>query len=286
MTSALRLATRLSNDGSVAVHVRDDGAVSAVETSDGTTPDLLAVVRRWGSVGNVPPPRDEEWTQPADVRFGAPLRGMQTVIGIGLNFVGHAGDLKARTTRLPTLFYKGQHTLIGPGDPIVLPDLSQRVTAEAELALVIGRAASGVGVEDALGYVAGVCCALDQTAEDILLEDSRLLTLAKNFSSFLSLGPELVGLDELGQLNGSLEQTTVETWLNGECVRSGTVADMRFGPAELVSFISHVIPLAPGDVISTGTPGAVRVEPGDVAECRIAGLRPLSNPVVRNAAAT
>jgi 2-keto-4-pentenoate hydratase/2-oxohepta-3-ene-1,7-dioic acid hydratase in catechol pathway len=211
---------------------------------------------------------------------------MQTIIGIGLNFVGHAGDLNARTTRVPTLFYKGPHTLIGPGDPIVLPDMSQRVTAEGELALVMGRPASRVSVADALDYVAGVCCALDQTAEDILLEDSRLLTLAKNFESFLSLGPEVAGLDELSQLNGSLNATRVETWLNGECVRSGTVADMRFGPAELVSFISHVVPLAPGDIISTGTPGAVRIEPGDVVECRVAGLRPLSNPVVRNTPAT
>jgi 2-keto-4-pentenoate hydratase/2-oxohepta-3-ene-1,7-dioic acid hydratase in catechol pathway len=207
---------------------------------------------------------------------------MQTIIGIGLNFVGHAGDLKAQTTRLPTLFHKGPHTLIGPGDPIVLPDMSQRVTAEAELALVIGRPASRVAVGDALTYVAGVCCALDQTAEDILLEDSRLLTLAKNFASFLSLGPELAALEELTELNGSLEATRVETWLNGDCVRSGAVGDMRFGPAELVSFISHVIPLVPGDVISTGTPGAVKVEAGDIVECRVAGLRPLRNPVVRN----
>jgi 2-keto-4-pentenoate hydratase/2-oxohepta-3-ene-1,7-dioic acid hydratase in catechol pathway len=284
--SAFRLATRVTEEGSVPVHVRGDGYVTAVDPDGDTVPDLLAAVRRWGSVAGVPRIRDEDWTPPEDVRLATPLRGMQTIIGIGLNFVGHAGDLQARTTRLPTLFYKGQHTLIGPGDPIVLPDMSQRVTAEAELALVIGRPASRVAAEDALTYVAGVCCALDQTAEDILLEDSRLLTLAKNFASFLSLGPELAGLDELSELNGSLEATRVETWLNGDCVRSGTVGDMRFGLAELVSFISHVVPLAPGDVISTGTPGAVRIEPGDVVECRVAGLRPLRNPVIRNPAET
>jgi 2-keto-4-pentenoate hydratase/2-oxohepta-3-ene-1,7-dioic acid hydratase in catechol pathway len=284
--SAFRLATRVTEEGTVPVHVRGDGYVTAVDPSGDTVPDLLAAVRRWGSVASVPRTRDDDWTPPEDVRLATPLRGMQTIIGIGLNFVGHAGDLKARTTRLPTLFYKGPHTLIGPGDPIVLPDLSQRVTAEAELALVIGRPASRVAVEDALTYVAGVCCALDQTAEDILLEDSRLLTLAKNFESFLSLGPELAGLDELFELNGSLEATRVETWLNGSCVRSATLGDMRFGLAELVSFISHVIPLAPGDVISTGTPGAVRIEPGDVVECRVAGLRSLRNPVIGNLSET
>jgi 2-keto-4-pentenoate hydratase/2-oxohepta-3-ene-1,7-dioic acid hydratase in catechol pathway len=285
--NALRLATRLTDQGSVPVHVRGDGHLRAVDPGGDTVPDLLTAVRRWGTVASLPPPEgDHDWTSPADARLGIPLRGMQTVIGIGLNFVGHAADLKAPTTRLPTLFYKGPNTLIGPGDPILLPDMSQRVTAEAELALVIGRPASRVAVDDALSYVAGVCCALDQTAEDILLEDARLLTLAKNFESFLSLGPELADLEELSALNGSLDATRVETWLNGECVRSGTVSDMRFGPAELVSFISHVIPLEPGDVISTGTPGAVRIEPGDTVECRVAGLRPLSNPVIRHTSAT
>jgi 2-keto-4-pentenoate hydratase/2-oxohepta-3-ene-1,7-dioic acid hydratase in catechol pathway len=285
--SALRLAMRLTDDGSVPVHVRGDGYVTTVDPYGGTVPDLLAAVRRWGSVASLPPPEGaRDWTSHADARLTTPLRGMQTVIGIGLNFVGHADDLKARTTRLPTLFYKGPHTLIGPGDAIVLPDMSQRVTAEAELALVIGRPAARVAVDDALGYVAGVCCALDQTAEDLLLEDARLLTLSKNFESFLSLGPELADLTELAELNGSLDATRVETWLNGECIRSGAVGDMRFGLAELVSFISHVIPLAPGDVISTGTPGAVRIEAGDTVECRVAGLRPLSNPAIRRTPAT
>jgi 2-keto-4-pentenoate hydratase/2-oxohepta-3-ene-1,7-dioic acid hydratase in catechol pathway len=205
---------------------------------------------------------------------------MQTVLGVGLNFVGHAGDLQARTTRVPTLFYKGAHTLIGPGTPIVLPAQSQRVTAEAELALVIGRPAYRLSVTEALAYVGGVCCVLDQTAEDLLLEDSRLLTLAKNFPTFLASGPELASLDELVAHNGSLDDVRVETWLNGTPVRAGTVAEMRFGPAELVSFISHMTPLDVGDVICTGTPGAVRVQPGDTVECRITGLRPLVNPVV------
>ena len=266
------------------MHVNEDGAFTRVH-GVGDAPDLLAVLRRWGSVSEVPPPHDDAaWTASGDDDFAIPLRGMQTVVGVGLNFLAHAGDLKAKTTRLPTLFYKGQQTLIGPGEPIVLPELSERVTAEAELALVIGRPAFRVPVEEALTYVAGGCCALDQTAEDLLLEDTRLLTVSKNFPSFLALGPEIASLEDIIGTAGTLSDVKVETWLNGACVRAGTVAQMRFSPAELVSFVSQLVPLLPGDVICTGTPGAIAVSPGDVVECRVSGLRSLVNPVLSGSA--
>ena len=201
-----------------------------------------------------------------------------TIVGVGLNFLPHAADLQARPTEYPTLFFKGRHTVLGPGDVIPLPSMSSRVTAEAELGLVIGRRMYQVDAADALDYVVGGCCVLDQTAEDILQMDSRMLTVSKNFPGFFSFGPELVSLDELGS-PGGLEGVRVCTHLNGACLRSATVADMRFGPAELLSFISQVMPLERGAIVSTGTPGAVVVSPGDVVECRISGMQPLSNPV-------
>jgi 2-keto-4-pentenoate hydratase/2-oxohepta-3-ene-1,7-dioic acid hydratase in catechol pathway len=206
-----------------------------------------------------------------------------TIVGVGLNFLPHAADLRARPTEYPTLFFKGRHTVLGPGDVIPLPSMSSRVTAEAELGLVIGRRMYQVDAADALDYVAGGCCVLDQTAEDILQMDSRMLTVSKNFPGFFSFGPELVSLDELGS-PGGLEGVRVCTHLNGACLRSATVADMRFGPAELLSFISQVMPLERGTIVSTGTPGAVVVSPGDVVECRISGMQPLSNPVAAAAA--
>jgi len=201
-----------------------------------------------------------------------------TIVGVGLNFLPHAADLRAKPTEYPTLFFKGRHTVLGPGDVIPLPSMSSRVTAEAELGLVIGRRMYQVDAADALDYVVGGCCVLDQTAEDILQMDSRMLTVSKNFPGFFSFGPELVSLDELGS-PGGLEGVRVCTHLNGACLRSATVADMRFGPAELLSFISQVMPLERGAIVSTGTPGAVVVSPGDVVECRISGMQPLSNPV-------
>jgi 2-keto-4-pentenoate hydratase/2-oxohepta-3-ene-1,7-dioic acid hydratase in catechol pathway len=203
------------------------------------------------------------------------------ILGVGLNFLPHAADLQAKPTKYPTLFYKGPHTVIGPGQAIPLPPMSHRVTAEAELGLVIGERMYQVAAEDALRYVAGGCCVLDQTAEDILQLDSRMLTLSKNFPGFFSCDGAVVPLGALGPLSG----VRVCTHLNGSCVRSATVADMRFGPAELLAFISSVLPLEPGDIVSTGTPGAVVLTPGDVVECRISGLGALSNPVVQAPAA-
>jgi 2-keto-4-pentenoate hydratase/2-oxohepta-3-ene-1,7-dioic acid hydratase in catechol pathway len=168
-------------------------------------------------------------------------------------------------------------TIIGPGEEIVLPDQSERVTAEAELALIIGREAKGVSEEDAPSVVAGFTTVLDMTAEDILRKNPRYLTRSKSFDTFFSFGPELVTPDEIADLD-ALEVSTV---LNGEVRRTNTVSNMMFSPWWLVSFHSQVMTLLPGDIISTGTPGAVVIREGDVAECRIVGFEPLSNPVVR-----
>jgi 2-keto-4-pentenoate hydratase/2-oxohepta-3-ene-1,7-dioic acid hydratase in catechol pathway len=126
-----------------------------------------------------------------------------------------------------------------------------------------------------------VCLILDQTAETILRRNPRFLTRSKNFPTFLSAGPDLITLDEaLAPFDGGLQRVVVETRLNGELVRANKVANMMFPPDYLVAFHSQVMPLFPGDVISTGTPGAVALRPGDIAECRIPFLGELRNPVV------
>ena len=123
--------------------------------------------------------------------------------------------------------------------------------------------------------VAGLTTVLDMTAEDILQKNPRYLTRAKSFNTFFSFGPELVTLDEVEEIGG----LQVATVLNGEVRRENLVSNMTYGPWELVSFHSQVMTLVPGDVISTGTPGAMVLRDGDVVECRITGFEPLSNPV-------
>jgi 2-keto-4-pentenoate hydratase/2-oxohepta-3-ene-1,7-dioic acid hydratase in catechol pathway len=213
--------------------------------------------------------------------FTAPFRHPRMLWGIGLNYLEHAKDLGAPHPTEPASFVKGDHTIVGPGEEILLPPESERVTAEAELGIIIGRTAWQVDEEDALDHIAAVVCILDQTAEDILQRNPRYLTRAKNYRTFLSLGAEVVTTDEVRDPVHGLNHIRVATWHNGALHRENVVADMAFDPAALVAFHSRVFPLQPGDVISTGTPGAVVIEDGDVAECRVEGVGTLTNPVRR-----
>jgi 2-keto-4-pentenoate hydratase/2-oxohepta-3-ene-1,7-dioic acid hydratase in catechol pathway len=209
----------------------------------------------------------------------APLyRRPRKIWGIGLNYVDHASDLdETSPTDEPASFMRPDTSMVGPEDEIVLPPQSGRVTAEAELAVIIGREAKNISEGEAPSAVAGFAPVLDMTAEDILRRNPRYLTRAKSFDTFFSFGSELVTPDEIEDL-GALEVSTV---LNGEVRRTNTVSNMTFSPYWLVHFHSQVMTLLPGDVISTGTPGAVVVGDGDVAECRITGFGSLRNPVVR-----
>lgn len=285
----MRLCSISREGQDLAAVVRTDGALACVATiAPDLPPDLLGLL----TLGLEAPVRDR-LAELADAATGAdvlersvvtiaPLyRHPRKIWGIGLNYRAHADDLGAPYPTEPASFMKGDHTIIGPGEDIVLPAQSQRVTAEAELGIVIGRTCRDVDEQDALDYVAGVCTILDQTAEDILERNPRFLTRSKNFPTFFSFGPELVTMDEVLERFGSIDDIVVSTVHNGSLHRENVVSDMTFRPAQLVSFHSQVMPLYPGDIISTGTPGAVVIEDGDVATCRIDGIGTLDNPVVR-----
>jgi 2-keto-4-pentenoate hydratase/2-oxohepta-3-ene-1,7-dioic acid hydratase in catechol pathway len=214
---------------------------------------------------------------PDSVEIGPLYRHPRKIWGIGLNYKDHAADLSAPFPTEPASFMKGDHTIIGPGDTIELPPQSERVTAEAELGVIIGRTCRFVPPERASSVIAGYCLIIDMTAEDILQRNPRFLTRAKNFNTFFSFGPELITPDEIVDV----DRLMVGTYRNGQLHRENVVANMAFPPGYLVSFHSQVMTLYPGDIISTGTPGAVVIEDGDVAECRIEGLGTLSNPVRR-----
>jgi 2-keto-4-pentenoate hydratase/2-oxohepta-3-ene-1,7-dioic acid hydratase in catechol pathway len=213
-----------------------------------------------------------------EVEYGPLYRRPRKIWGIGLNYVEHAGDLEETApSEEPASFMRPDTTIIGPGEEIRLPHQSGRMTGEAELGLVIGREAKNVSEEEAPSAVAGLTTLLDMTAEDILRKNPRYLTRAKSFDTFFGFGPQLVTPDEVGEI----EDLTVATILNGEVRRENVVSNMTFSPWFLVSFHSKVMTLLPGDVISTGTPGAVEIQDGDVLSCRIDGFEALSNPVVR-----
>ncbi len=224
--------------------------------------------------------RDElagfEAMDPAEVDFAPCYRHPGKIWGIGLNYRRHAADLDETAPEAePASFMKPDTTIIGSGDTIKIPVQSSRTTAEAELGIVIGRECRDISEEDWRDYVAGFTPVLDMTAEDILRKNPRYLTRAKSFDTFFSFGPQLITPDEMTDI----KNIKVRTVINGAVQAENLIANMVHSPARLVSFHSRVMTLLPGDIISTGTPGAAPVREGDTVEAVIDGFEPLVNRV-------
>lgn len=211
--------------------------------------------------------------------LGAFLDDPGKLFGIGLNYVEHAGDLSEDAPEEPASFFKPNTAATGPGGPIRLPpeSISERVTAEAELAVVIGRTCRNVDAENADDVIAGFAPVIDMTAEDVLQRNPRFLTRSKSFDTFLVLGPHLA----VPASGTDLSETTVRTVVDGETVAENVVGNMEFPPRELVAFHSDVMTLEPGDVISTGTPGAGVIEPGSHVRAEVEGIGSVEADVVR-----
>ena len=217
-------------------------------------------------------------------------RDPRHIFGIGLNYADHARDIGAPPPAgFPGSFFKSPGILIGCGDHIRLPRLKEavRTTAEAELGIILGKECRDIDEENWLDAVAGFTTILDMTEESILKGneflqgDPRYLTIAKNFPTFFSFGPQLVTPDEIPDVL----QLKVESVLNGETVAENTVSNMTHLPPRLIALHSRIQGWYPGDVLSTGTPRAFPIHDGDVAECRITGsggfsMVPLRNPVL------
>ncbi len=218
---------------------------------------------------------------PFDRAAYAPLyRRPRKIWGIGFNYAANEEELRqSDPTAEPVGFLKPDTALIGPGDPIRLPASSERTIAEAELAIVIGRTCKNVSEAEAEACVAGFAAVLDMSADDIHQRNPRFLTRAKSFDTFFSFGAELITPDEYPDVL----DIEVQARLNGETVHRNVLRNMRFRPWQTVAFHSRVMTLLPGDVIMTGTPGAVVIRAGDAVECSIGGLTPHANPVVPEA---
>ncbi len=276
-------SVQLDGEKAACVALPDGRLARADRILDGAPTDLLSLLEAGllDALGEaVAAGVDDAACVDAQSPIAAPWTRPRKILGIGLNYGAHAGDLGEQAPRTsPASFIKGDHTIVGPGEPIVVPQGIGRVTAEAELGLVIGRTCYQVGVDEAMSFVAGVVPVLDQTAEAVLLENPRYLTRVKNYPTFFSFGPDLITLDEVLS-RGPLSGLRVATVHNGAVHRKDTVAGMTFSPAELLSFHSQVMPFYPGDILSTGTPGAVPIEPGDVVSCELGDeLASLTNPV-------
>ncbi|MCL5935039.1 MAG: fumarylacetoacetate hydrolase family protein [Firmicutes bacterium] len=194
------------------------------------------------------------------------------IVCVGLNYRDHAAEVNLPVPEEPVLFIKPSTTLIGPGDDILYPELSQEVDYEAELAVVIAKTARNIPLDQALDYVLGYTCANDVTARDLQRKDGQW-TRAKSFDTFLPLGPYIN--TEVDPLN-----LKIELFLNGQMKQASNTGQMVFNVRELVSRMSQVMTLLPGDVLLTGTPhGIGQMQRGDRVEVKIEGLGTLHNQV-------
>jgi 2-keto-4-pentenoate hydratase/2-oxohepta-3-ene-1,7-dioic acid hydratase in catechol pathway len=206
----------------------------------------------------------------------------QKIICIGLNYRDHAEESKSELPDRPLLFAKWPNTLIGPGDPIRLPAITERVDYEAELGVVIDRRASRVSADDALDFVRGYVVANDVSARDLQFSDKQWVR-GKSLDSFLPVG-ELVPARDVPDP----QSLPIRAILNGKTMQDSNTSNMVFGVAELIAFITQAITLEPGDLIMTGTPAGVGIfrdppvllKPGDEITIEIDGVGSITNPVV------
>ncbi len=208
----------------------------------------------------------------SEVKLLAPTAPSK-IVAVGLNYVDHAKELEMDIPDEPIIFLKPPTSVIGPEENIVLPSQSQRVDYEAELAVVIGKKARFISEDKAKEFILGYTCSNDVTARDLQKKDVQW-TRAKSFDTFAPLGPWITTDIEP-------EDLKIELFLNGEIKQSSSSKNLIFNPYKLVSFISEVMTLNPGDVIMTGTPpGVGELKSGDVVEVRIEKIGALKNYVI------
>ena len=207
----------------------------------------------------------------SEIRLLAPTVPSKSVC-IGVNYRAHAQEMGHELPQDPVMFLKPPTALLDPEGFIVYPPQSRLVHHEGELAVVVGRRARNVPVDEALQYVFGYTCANDVTARDLQQKDGQW-TRGKGFDTFMPLGPVVVtGIDP--------SDLAISCRVNGEVRQSSRTSLLIHGVAELVSFVSHVMTLLPGDVLLTGTPAGVGpLLPGDVVEVEIEGIGTLRNHV-------
>jgi len=205
------------------------------------------------------------------------------IIAVGLNYREHADEGKVETPKTPVLFTKWPNCLIADGDAIVLPENVTQADWEAELAVVIGRTARHVSVDDALEYVGGYTCMNDVSDREAQFLEGQW-SRAKSYDTFGPLGPRVVPAAEIGDP----QRLAISARLNGEVMQSSNTSQMIHSVASLIAFISSRITLEPGDVIATGTPagvGAFRevpifLKPGDTISVEVEKIGVLTNPVI------
>ena len=215
---------------------------------------------------------DDNSQELGEVRILAPCLPSK-IVGVGLNYRSHAEETKLAIPSVPLIFLKPSTAVVGPGDEIILPRFSRRVDYEGELGVVIGKEAKDVPKDKAKDYILGYTCVNDVSERYAQKEDGQW-TRAKGFDTFAPIGPWI-------ETDVAPDDLHLETCLNGELRQSANTRDLIFAVNDLISFISDIMTLLPGDIIATGTPSGIGpIRPGDVVEVKIDKIGTLRNFVV------
>lgn len=232
--------------------------------------------------GLTSPPAGPEF--PLDqVRLHAPIANPPRIFAIGLNYRDHAAESKMALPTVPVVFFKLHTSIIGPGEPIVLPKATTQPDYEVELAFIIGKGGYRIPASAWRQHVYGFTIVNDVSARDVQFATSQW-SLAKSFNSFCPLGPSIVTTDEIADPH----QLAISLSIDGETLQSSNTRELVFGIGDLVEYISSIAPLLPGDIVSTGTPGGVGLgrtpkrwlKPGETVKVSVEGLGSLTNPVI------
>ena len=270
----MRLATLRVRGGTRAARLDGDEYVLLPH------PDLggLLAEQQWPAIAGQ---HTDERVAALDARYAPLVPHPNKIVCLGLNYATHIAEMGRDTPQYPTLFAKYDGALIGAYDSIVLPAVSDRVDWEAELGVVIGRAARHVPKGEALGFVAGYTVVNDVTVRDYQRRTREFLS-GKTFEATTPVGPVLVTADEFGGAEPDLE---IRCEVGGEVMQRSRTSDLLFGIADIVSYVSDIITLLPGDLICTGTPGGVGdgrhpkvyLKEGQTLRTVIEGIGELSN---------
>ncbi len=265
-------------DGSASFGTLDGDRIMDLGAAPGASADLKAAI----TAGTLATLTSDLHVALAEVTLLPVLPNPGKILCVGHNYESHRQETGRAKVDHPSIFARFADTLIAHGEPIIRPKVSTDLDFEGELAIVIGTGGRAITEADALSHIAGFACFNDASVRDWQWHTSQFAP-GKNFPSTGALGPQLVTPDEAGDL----ADVHVVTTLNGEVVQDQPISDMIFPLAKIIAYISAFTPLAPGDVIATGTPGGVGakrnpplwMKAGDIVEVTIGPIGTLTNPV-------
>ena len=281
----------------IASFIKDGRAGYGLVRSDRLFPASEALTAHWPSVRDLLSAERYGALLEADAGAGSgialdtvqmlpPIPNPEKIICVGLNYRTHIRESGREAPTHPLLFTRFPATLVGHGEAMLRPSISEQFDFEGELAVVIGRTARRVAAVDAFQYIAGYSCMNEGSIRDFQRHTIQF-TAGKNFWRSGSFGPWLVTADEIADP----EQLRLVTRLNGAVMQDAMTSDLLFGIAALIEYLSAILPLEPGDVIATGTTGGVGaartppvwMKPGDLVEVEISGIGILANPIGQDA---